>query len=185
LVAEGFASMAIDTVFEDPLPILFVGVLAEALLILAFFHLRKWEILLGVFGIAALVGVLLLVETLVVTDRERVAAQLDAGVVAFLHGDKEGVLNLIAPEATATRARAEQVLRFVKFHWIKLRNLEIVVNRLTSPPTAEARFHAAFHFEDRSGHYPYRYEEVGLVVEFVLTDQGWLVTDHIEYFDVR
>ncbi len=177
--------MAIDTLFEDPLPILFVGVVAEALLILAFFHLRRWEILVGVFGVAALVGVLLLVEAFVVTDREKIEAQLDRGVVAFLRGDKEAVLNLISPEATSTRARVEQVLRFVKFHWIKLRDLEIVVNRLTSPPTAEAIFHAAFHFEDRAGHYPYRYEEVGLVVEFVLTDQGWLVTDHIEYFDVR
>jgi len=177
--------MIMDTLFEDPVPILFAGVLAAALLVLAFFHLRRWQILVGILGVALLVGALLIVEAVFVTDREKIEAKLDAGVAALLRGDKEAVLSIIAPDATETRARAELVLRFVKFHWIKLRDLEIVVNRLTTPPTAEARFYAAFRFEDRSGYYPYRYDEVGLLVEFVLTDQGWLVTDHIEYFEVR
>lgn len=170
---------------EDPLPILFVGVLAEALLGLAFFHTGRKEILAGMIGVALLIGGALTVEALVVTDREAIEAQLDRGAEALLRGDTEAVMALIAPEAFTTRSRAAFVLENLKFHWIKIRNLEITVNRLTSPPTAEARFRVAFHFEERTGQYPYRYDEVGLVVEFMLTDQGWLVADHVEAYEVR
>lgn len=170
---------------EDPLPILFVGVLAEAMLVLAFLYTKRWEIFPGMAAVAILTAGALAVEAIVVTDREAIERQLDRGAAAFVRGDVEAVLALIAPDAVTTRNRATFILQRLKFDWIKFRNLQIEVNRLTSPPTAEAKFRVAFHFEDREGIYPYRYDEVGLIVEFMLTENGWLATDHIEAYDVR
>jgi hypothetical protein len=174
-----------QTLLEDPLPVLFVGLLVEALLGLAFFNTKRWEILVAIAAVALGLAAAVVIEAVVVTEREQVEAQLDAGVRALVADDREAVLRLIAPEATLTRHRAEVVLQAIKFNWIRLRDLQISINRLTVPPTAEARFRAAFQFEDRTGVYPYRYDEVGLVVELTLTDAGWLVTDHIELSEVR
>ncbi len=171
--------------FEDALTVFFVGVLAEAMLLLTFFYTRRWQTLAGMVAVAIITVGALAVEALVVTDREEIELQLDRGARAFVRGDVDSVLALIAPEALTTRQRVLVVLEHIKFHWIKIRDLEVAVNRLTSPPTAEARFQVFFQFEDRAGVYPYRYDEVGLVLEFILTDQGWRITGHIEVYEVR
>ncbi|MCS7238035.1 MAG: hypothetical protein NZ899_07175 [Thermoguttaceae bacterium] len=170
---------------EDPLPILFVGVLAEALLGLALLHTGRMYIVPGMIAVAILTGGAIIAEALIVTDREAIEAQLERGAAAFVQRDWATIDALIAPDAQTTRSRASFVLEHLKFHWIKIRQLEITVNRLTSPPTAEAKFRVAFRFEETTGQYPYRYDEVGLLVELMLTNQGWLVTDHIEAYEIR
>ncbi len=174
-----------QTLLEDPLPVLFVGLLVEALLGLAFFNTKRWEILVAIAAVALGLAAAVVIEAVVVTEREQVEAQLDAGVRARWPTIERQCSALSPQRPLLPGIGQEVVLQAIKFNWIRLRDLQISINRLTVPPTAEARFRAAFQFEDRTGVYPYRYDEVGLVVELTLTDAGWLVTDHIELSEVR
>ncbi len=72
---------------ESPWPILFIGIAAEA--VLAFLLLRTGlgKFLIAMIGVAVLIAAGLIVERLVVTDRERVEQTLDAAVAAVRRND--------------------------------------------------------------------------------------------------
>jgi hypothetical protein len=94
-----------------------------------------------------MLGVLILVlagvagEKLVVTDRERVEAELDALARALEANDDQRVLSHIHSSAARVREYARSMLPQVQIREARVTgDLEIVVNRLTNPPTARADF---------------------------------------------
>ncbi len=169
--------------FEDPILVVTLGMMAEILLLIVFINTRHRGVLGAMGAILVLVGVLLGTEWLVVTDRERIELCLDQGVDALERGDLETIFDLTAPTAALTRARARWALANFNFRHISLRNLQIELNPLTVPPTARASFRALFSFEDKARRIPRRYHEAGFEVEFARHGDRWLVTDHIEYHE--
>ena len=167
--------------FEDPTAMIVVAVLVEAALGAAFVAKVRRELLwaMGAVLLALIAG--LTIEWYVVTDREQVEATLDGGVAALEANDKARVLTYLSPSAVKTRARAQWALDLVEFQTIRLSSLEIKVNKLTDPPTAEARFDAFFQFHDRTGQIPYRSYALKFKVELEQIDGRWLITDHTEY----
>ena len=163
---------------ESPWPVLFTGIAIEAGLAIALLRtgqgkLLWWMLLVGVLTLAGF-GI----ERLVVTDREAVTNTLDAAASAVEDNDLQRLLGCISPSAQQPRNQSRWVLdRFdVDNAWI--RNLEIDFNRLTSLPTAHARFQAVGKGRDRKGQIPYNAYAQRVVVHLRLEGDRWLVTGY-------
>lgn len=167
---------------ENPTPILFVGIFVVAVLAALFVTTVRKEFLWGIAGVLVLMGGAMLVDWLVVTDRELIEQTIDGGVAALEANDLDRVLTFLSPSAQKTRQRAQWALGAVEFQNVNISNLEIEVNQHTSPPTADVRFHGVFRYRETvspdqfQGLYSARFE-----VEFEKIDGRWLITDHYEY----
>jgi hypothetical protein len=169
---------------ESPWPFLLIGIAAEAVLAVLLVQTGRGKFLGAMLGVAVLTLAGLAVEHFVVTDRKAVANTLDEAVAAVEANDLGRVLACTAPTASKPRADARLVLGRFKVEMARMHNLEITINRLTSPPTATAKFVAMGHGQDRQGQMPYTSFSQHVVVELRCYDDRWLVTDcNIEDFD--
>lgn len=170
------------TVFlESPMPILFFGIIAEAVLVACVFHTRRGVLL---WPMAAVVLILLgglALEQYVVTEREQVEATIDGAAAALSDNDLPRVLRYLSNEAEHTRSRAEWAMARVDFTSVTIHGLEITVNSLTSPPTAEARFNGVAYYRDRRGEFPYEHYAARFIVQLQWENDQWRITDHVEH----
>ena len=129
-----------------------------------------------VVGAVTIVG--LVVERLIVTDREAIEMTLDKAVAAVKANDIDRLLECISPSAKDIQDQSRWVLSryVVESAWI--RNLEITVNNHTSPPTAKAKFTAIGQGKDNMGQVPYRGYSVQVVVDLRKEGDRWLVTGY-------
>jgi hypothetical protein len=72
-------------------------------------------------------------------------------------------------------------LRLVEITDVKVRNRSVTINRLTSPPTADAEFQGWVHFNPRVETIPYPFYAARFKIELRREGDRWLITDHIEY----
>ncbi|NUQ65643.1 MAG: hypothetical protein HUU20_24500 [Pirellulales bacterium] len=168
------------TLLENPLPILFFGVIAEAMLAAAFVSTRRAVLLAPMAVVLVIVLAGLGLERWVVTEREQVEATMDGVVAALESNDVEDVLQFIAPDATYTKARAHFAMGLIEITDAKIHNLEIDVNKLTSPPTAEATFNGVVYYNERTGQSPYSYYASPFTVELRKHGDRWLISNHAE-----
>ena len=166
------------TLLEDPTPVIFFGILVEA--VLGVILLRTGRgVLLG-----AMAGVLLLVlagvglEWLVVTEPERVEATIEGAAAALAANDEQGVKKHIDPSATKTRNLVSWGFRQVAFTDAKVTDLKITVNKLTSPPTAEAHLTGIVWFQGRQADITRNSYPLDPVIKLRLGPQGWLITGY-------
>lgn len=165
---------------ETPLPIIIFGVIAEAILGAALVSTRR-GVLLAAMGVVLLIVLAGLgLEYWVVTDRERVEATLDGVVAALESNDVNEVLQYVAPDAVFTRARAHLAMAMIEITDAKIHSLQITINELTSPPTAEANFNGVIYYNDRTGVNPYQYYSSPFGVELRKEGDRWLITNHVE-----
>ncbi len=167
---------------ESPWPWILVGIVVEAILAVTLVTYRRAVLLWGMVGVLAFTIAGVVVERLVVTERERAEAAMD-GIVACLNAnDLDRLLrDYIAPDAHGTRGRAAWAMNRVEIHRANYHNLRVTINRLTSPITADAEFDGVVDYRDRLGEFPYGHYAARFVVELELRDNRWLVTDHVEY----
>jgi ketosteroid isomerase-like protein len=168
---------------EDPLWMIFLGVVVEAVLGVILFSTGRGWVLWAMIGVALLVLLGLGVEMLIVTDREEVERTIDEVIAALEANDVEGVLRHLAPEARRSRRRAQWALGRVEVQKAVVYNLEITVNRLESPPTARARFFGHIAYRDRKGESPYSNYGTKFFVDFRKEGDRWVVTGHSEKFE--
>ncbi len=163
---------------ESPWPVLFAGIVVEAALAIALLRTGQGKLLwwMLVAGVLTLAG--FGVERLVVTDRESVADTLDAAAEAVEENDIDRLLGCISPSAKEPRNTSRWVLERFEVEWALIRNLEIDINRLTSPPTAKAHFKAVGHGRDRMGQVPHRTYSKRVVVKLRREGDRWLVTGY-------
>ena len=173
------------TLLENPMPAIFVGIIAEAVLATVFVSTRRGVILLAMLGVLALVFVGVGLEWLVVTEVERVENTLDGAADGLVSGKLPRVLDYVAESAHETQLRAAWALSMFDFTQISIHNLDISINELTSPPTATAEFNVILHYIPKMEEIPYRTYRMGFTVELRRVDDRWLITDHIEYHDRR
>jgi hypothetical protein len=163
---------------ESPWPILFIGIAVEAVLGMALMQTGRGKYLVAMIGVAVIVVIGLVVERLVVTDREAVRLTLDAAVAAVRKNDLNGLLDCIEPSAKEPRELSRWVLSRCEVQEGHISDLQITVNRLTSPPTAEAKFLAVGRGRDRMGEFPYQGFAQRVVVQLRLQGDRWLVTGY-------
>jgi len=168
------------TLFESPWPVIFCGVVAEAILGAVFLGSRRVIFLLPMAIVLVLVLSGVALERMVVTQREEVEATLDGLAAALEANDVEGALGYLSPSAGATRGRAQWALDRFKVTKAKISGLEITVNKLTNPPSATAAFTGSLGLFDRRGEVPTSSYPISFTAEFRKEGDRWLVTKHTE-----
>jgi hypothetical protein len=167
------------TIFlESPWPILFIGIAVEAVLAVVLLRTGRGKTLWAMFGIGVFVLLGLLVERFVVTDRKAVIHTLDACVAAVEANDINRLLTYISPSAQQTQADARWVLGRFEVNRARVSGLEITINRLTNPPTANAKFQAVGQGRDRRGEIPYQGFAENVTVELRQEGGHWLVAGY-------
>jgi hypothetical protein len=169
--------------FENPWWIIFAGVVIEAVLGIVLFRTGRGILLWAMLGVLALTLLGVLIERLVVTDRERVEMTLDGITAALEANDLNRVLSYVSPDATQTRRRAAWALGIIEVQSARFYGLEITINRLTSPPTAKASFLGHIAYRDRKGEFPYNNYASRFVVDLRKQGEVWIVTGHVEQQD--
>lgn len=173
------------TIFlENPMPVIVVGILLEAVLGVLLFSTRRSVLLAPMAGVLLLVLGGVWLERVYVTETEQVEATLDGVAAALKTNDLAQVQSYLAPNAQQTRQRAAWALGLVEVTDAKIRNLTITINALTSPPTAEAKFDGIIFFRGKTidvgrDRYPATF-----TVELEQDGDRWLITDHIEHEQV-
>jgi hypothetical protein len=163
---------------ESPWPWLLIGVGVETVLAIVLVRTQRGAVLWAMLAVAAVVAAGLVVERLVVTDRKAVENTLDAAVAAVEANDISRLLACISPSAENVRSQARTMLDRVEVRSVWIRGLEVKVNRLTSPWTAQARFVASGEAQDRKNELPYPGYTHPVVVEFRREGDRWLVTGY-------
>lgn len=128
-------------IVENPLPILLLGIAAEAVLVVVLFQSGRGAILLAMAAVAVVTAALLLVEWLVVTDTERIETVLYRAAAALRDNDVDGVLECLAPAAVDLRRSVAARLAHLEVAEARITSRpNIRLNRLTNPPAATGTF---------------------------------------------
>lgn len=179
--------------FETPVPVLLVGLLTAALLAVLYLNTRQRGLLIALAAVAALTAGGVALERWVQTDREQISDLLDQLAAALRADGLEAntpelvipaVYECISPSAERTRLLARTNLNLVEILSAKHSSLRVQVNRLTSPPTAEARFDAQVTGRGR-GYLAEMVAERMYPLEFVVEmrqENGrWLIGDDLRW----
>ena len=164
---------------ESPWPILVVGIAAEAILAVMLIRTGRGVLLGAMAAVAAVVGIGVLIEQSVITERKQVTVTIEDAAAALEANDLPRLLKLLAPDAAKTRQEAALAMQQAEFVQVRIRNLDIHFIATTSPRTAKATFTVIATGKDRRG-------EVGqvtlrpfpMVVRLRLDSGRWLITDH-------
>ncbi|MCA9266264.1 MAG: hypothetical protein KDA60_20530 [Planctomycetales bacterium] len=169
-------------ILETPWPGLIVGALTTAILIGGFLKTQRLAVLIAA-GVAMLLTVgWVVLERIVVTEREEVQGTLYAIAEAVERDDQETVMDHIAQSADTIRGAARLAMKTYVISEAKIkRNLTVDIDR---PGRAVAEFNALLVGGDRAGlvqqqRYPRHFK-----VTFVREGEGWKVSDY-EHSDFR
>jgi hypothetical protein len=167
-----------DFFFENPWRIVSIGIAVEAVLTFLLFQTGRGKILWAMIAVALLTAAGVIVERLVVTDREAVENTLDAAVDAVKADNEKQLLACIAPSAKSPQEDAAWVLKRVTVEEAYLSGLKITVNRSTNPPTAEAKFLAVGSATLKGGLVAHERYATHVTVRLRQEGGRWLVVDY-------
>jgi hypothetical protein len=163
--------------FEDPTPTLVAIVLIEAVLAIALVKTGRGILLAVIAGVGLLGAGLLVLEWVVVTDKETVADTLTAAAKALEANDVPAVQQFIDP-ASPMRNRVASEMAQATINKATFSRLDVRFNRHTSPPTAEADFMGYINGRDRRGEFPYGSFVGRFVVRLRREGDRWVMTDY-------
>lgn len=164
------------------MPLILFGIAAEAVLGIILLMSGRGVLLWAMGGVLVLVLAGVGLERLVVTEREQVEATLEGAAAALQANDQTRLLGgeaYLAESAVETRERARYALNHIEFTKVKITNLEIKINRLTSPPSATARITGHVQYEDPTGQMIHdNYLIKDLTLRLRRTPEGWKIVGH-------
>ncbi len=163
---------------EDSTPLLVIGVIIEALLVLGIVKTGRVWILYAMVAVALLVGAVVYIEKHTITDTKRVRAALDNAAAALEHNDSAALVDCISPSSMALRDEAARVLRLAEFKSVYISRLTVHVNRFNNPPSAVADFVVHANGVDRTGMVPYNNFFRSLRVVFRWENERWLIESY-------
>src|SRR3954447_4463654 len=114
---------------EDSTPLLVLGLLAEAALLVAFVKTSRLGLLYAIAGVAIVTAAIVWIEKHTVTDTKRVRQTLDDATAALERNDVAGVLNQFSPNALAMRQQVSVMMPQFEVHSASISGLTIKVNR--------------------------------------------------------
>jgi hypothetical protein len=170
---------------ENPLAVLFFGALWIAVAAVAWTQTHDRRALLALLAGIALTVTGLVVERLVMTPREEIAAVLQQVAQALEANDSARVLGLLAPSATELQAEVRQRMRLVRFLKVSIkRNLEVQLGAGNPPNQAEARFNVVGTLDGPSDYGKSLVVPRFLIVQFVREGTTWRIASYQD-FDPR
>jgi len=176
------------TLLENPMPVIFIGIVAVAMLATILVSTRQAWALWAMIGVLVLVFAGVGLERLVVTDVERVEATLYGAADALEDNDLTRLLEqYVSPDpvdAIDARRQAISAMGLVEITSVKISNLTVRINRLTSPPTAETEFHGAVRYDPKNPErIPYKHYTRRLEVPLRLEGDRWVIIDQVRHHD--
>ncbi len=167
-----------NILIESPWPAILFGIIGEAILAVILLRTGRGVLLWAMAGVLGLSLIGVAVERFVVTDTKLVKAVIYDTRTALEANDLGRVLAHVAPEDANTRQRAAQVLDMAEIKELKISYLEVTINRLTSPPTATAKFNVLVTGRDRHGEFGTVTRPGKLIVKLRCDAAGWIITGH-------
>ncbi len=170
---------------DSPWPAILFGIIGEAVLAVMLLRSGRGVLLGAMAGVLALSLAGVGVERLVVTDNKLIAAVIYDAAAALEANDLPRVLAHVATDDVYTREQARLVLSEVEITALKVRALDIKINRLTSPPSAKDTFNIIASGRDRRGEMGQGTRPGKLVVDLRRDPGGWIITGHQLIADPR
>ena len=165
---------------EEPMVICFIGILLLVPLVVAFVQTGRLVVLFATMGVLVILIGLLVVEYVVVTEKESVEIALNEISFDLMSNDLDVVLRHVDPSATKIVQRAKTHLPRVEIHDVKITSrVEVTILRLRGMrPKATAKFHGVIQCSDLDGGMQ-NIEYRRMFVVTMIRDQGarWLVGD--------
>ena len=170
---------------EDSTPLIVIGVVIEALLLLGFVKTSRLGLLYAMAAVAIVVGAGVWIEKHTDTDTKRITRVLDAATVAVEKKNMPGLLALIAPSAAPLRAQVTSEFGELDVRDCYLRGLKITINRFNNPPTAKADFVGHVDGKLRHGLLPDGHYFAQFEVTLHLDNGHWLVNGYQQQLGPR
>jgi hypothetical protein len=163
---------------EDSTPLLVIGVITVAILLLAFVKTSRLGLLYAIGAVAVITAGLVWIEKHTMTDTKRIRLALDNACVALEKNDVPSVLVYISPSASTMRNEVSRLLPEIKIDKAWFTGLKVTVNRFNVPPSAVAEFFGHVKGSERHGagstdNYPER-----MKVTFRLENDQWLMESY-------
>lgn len=174
-----FDSPPITWFTENPAPILIGGGGVLLILLVLLLKTGRGVILTAMLGVAIVMGLAVLIDRLVVTDRERVANLVYEAAAAAQRNEIEPIIANILPSATAVRAEARRWIGQVRLSDVTITNIRVDLDRAAKPRAATAVFRvlAKGEVRDRTAVYPGDY--FGLITAHFVREEGrWMLADY-------
>lgn len=163
---------------ESPWPSLMLGAALEVVLGLALVRTGRGIFLAPMALVLALTGGMLVVERLVVTETEEVEDTLATIAAALEANDVPRVMASVAANCPR-RGEIERTLPRFEIHEAHVGgDLEVRLNRLTSPPSATTFFTGRISALDKRGEVPYEHMLRKFKVTLRKEGDRWLVSDY-------
>lgn len=168
---------------ESPLLVLVVGALCATFALVVFLSRRTMGSLAVLVGVAAVTLALVLVERLVVTDREQVEAGIETVLACVEANDVGGVVAWIDPAAKVVVDDVRKLMPLIKVEKARaLSDVEVVMGP-DAPDAATSSFRGfldGVHTRSgmRVGFFNQRID-----VHWVRRGERWLVSGYQAYFD--
>ena len=173
---------SLNTLLENPLPILAIGAILATLCGLVFLSRRNVPSLLALVVVVLLTSLLLITEGLIVTPREEVETALSTLLDAVASNDVLSVLAMIDPAAKQVRGEAEQLMPLVDVQDTGATAIEIDVDQKASPWLATARCKGRLRgIHRKSGATVFYFDQVDF--DWIRRDERWLLEGFTVYKD--
>jgi hypothetical protein len=154
------------------------GIILEIVLGLVLLRTGRGSALIAM-GFVALATLLAIgVERLIVTDAKRVKATLEHARAAVQSNHVQLALEYVDPNAAELREWIARVPGHLRFSEVQIKNVEVTIDRKSTPPRAEAKFFGTATFgSNQFSDFKYAAE---LTVELRPINGQWLITAVLE-----
>lgn len=166
-----------STLLEDPLPALVCGGFVELFLLVALWRTGRGVILGWMAGVGLLTGGMVLLERLVVTDREQILESVETLRAAVEKGDIDTALDQIAGEAGNVRQVLSSTLRRYRFSNVRIFQQDITFNRDSKPDGAKVLVSGMVTLCEGSNKTPIGQFGGSANLHFRRADGRWILTD--------
>lgn len=164
---------------ETPWPAVVLCGVAELALAIMLLRSGRGRLLLAMGGVALLALALVIVERVVVTEREQVEMTLDDLASALKANDVQRAVSFISTSNPGLRSYAQRQLERVRIRDARVTgDLQIAINQRQAPHTAIANFIGRVEGIDRRGHAPYGTFISRFEVQLRQEGGRWLITGY-------
>ena len=167
---------------ENPYPALVLGALVLGFLVVGYLASPRriwWAAIVPV--VLAMIGVVL-TDVLIETDQEQLTRIVHEAAKHVKDNHPEKLWEYLSPRLDESisqkdRNRLDRIFQQVEFTGAKASNLEIDINELTTPPSAEVYMLVSVKFQARHGESPLDRYVGRLKVTFERLDKRWYIVD--------
>lgn len=165
--------------FENPLPIITVGLLTTAILLGGLVKTGRFGLLYASGATLVVTLALVIAEWLVVTRSEEVEATLAQISTDLEHNNLPAVLGHISASSNDVYSDAQRILPCIVVKRVKIkRNLTIEIGGNDTDPTATARFNVVIVASEKKGLVENQHSPWFFVVDFRRENSRWKVVSY-------